>query len=199
MLKAAITGNIGSGKTTVCKIFESLGIPVFYADTEARKLYSRADVAMQVRKIFGNGLFDEKGNLLRQKLAGIVFRDPAALQKLNGILHPRLMEVYMQWLRGHAPYPYTLHEAAVIFENHLENRFDFIINVSCPERLRLARVRQRDHFPEWEIKNRMARQWPEKEKNERSDAVILNDGKHLVIPQVLKIHALLVEKQKQWK
>ncbi len=199
MLKAAITGNIGSGKTTVCKVFESLGIPVFNADAEAKKLYGRPDVASRVRNVFGKEVFDADGKLIRQKLAGIVFHDPDALQKLNGIIHPRLMDVYREWLREHAFAPYTLHEAAVIFENHLEKHFDFIINVSCPEAVRLLRIQQRDHLPQSEIKKRMARQWPEEEKNRRSHAVIVNDGKQFIIPQVLNIHALLVEKQKQLK
>ncbi|UBM61300.1 dephospho-CoA kinase [Candidatus Sulfidibacterium hydrothermale] len=194
MLKVAITGNIGSGKSTVCKIFESLDIPVFYADTEAKKLYDLPEVKSRVQQTFGAGLFDENGRLIKPKLAGMVFENPEALAKLNAIIHPELMEVYKKWLSGNRHKPYTLHEAAVIFENGLENEFDFIINVSCPEAIRLERIKNRDKLPEKEIRKRMSRQWPDEEKNKRSQAVIINDGKHFLIPQVLDIHKQILEK-----
>lgn len=194
MLKVAITGNIGSGKSTVCKIFESLDIPVFYADTEAKKLYDLPEVKSRVQQTFGAGLFDENGRLIKSKLAGMVFESPEALAKLNAIIHPELMGVYKKWLSGNRHKPYTLHEAAVIFENGLENEFDFIINVSCPEAIRLERIKNRDKLPEKEIRKRMNRQWPDEEKNKRSQAVIINDGKHFLIPQVLDIHKQILEK-----
>ncbi len=194
MLKVAITGNIGSGKTTVCKIYESLGIPVFYADSEAKKLYRDAGIRTRVKEVFGEAIFDEKGELRRQKLANIVFHNPEALQQLNAIIHPAVMDRYDRWIQDNADKPYTLHEAAVIFENHLEKQFDFIITVSCPEDLRTARIRKRDGLSEKEIKNRMKRQWPDNRKAALSNAVIVNDGKHFLIPQVLKIHKILIQK-----
>ncbi len=196
MLKTAITGNMGSGKTTVCKIFESLGVPVFYADSEAKKLYRDQEVIRQVKKNFGNEVFDANDRLLRQALAKVVFNNPEALKVLNGIIHPRLMKRYRQWLHENAAQAYTLHEAAVIFENHLENEFDFIVNVSAPEALRLQRIRQRDHLPDREIIARMNRQWPDDKKNSLSQAVIVNDEKRFLIPQVLKIHNTLIKKAK---
>ena len=196
MLKTAITGNIGSGKSTVCKIFESLGVPVFYADTEAKKLYRDPSVLSMVKKIFGSDVFDESQQLIRQKLASIVFRDPEALKTLNAIIHPKLMEKYQRWLNENARHHYTLHEAAVIFENGLEKQFDVIINVSCPEEIRLERIKKRDMLPEEEIRNRMKRQWPEEKKNKLSDMVIINDGKRFLIPQVMEIHKKLTEKRK---
>jgi dephospho-CoA kinase len=195
MLKVGVTGNIGSGKSTVCKIFESLKIPVFNADRQAKALYARPEIAGRVKSIFGADVFDENGVLNKQKLARLVFGDSVALQQLNGIIHPALMEVYREWLHRHAAFPYTVHEAAVIFENGLEKQFDFIINVSCPEDIRMRRIRERDGLSAEEIRKRMSRQWPEEEKNSRSDAVIVNDGKHLVIPQVMKIHFLFMQKQ----
>ncbi len=194
MLKVAITGNIGSGKTTVCKIYESLGIPVFYADSKAKKLYRDASIQARVKESFGEDIFDEKGELRRQKLADIVFHNPEALQQLNAIIHPAVMNLYQRWIQDQTDKPYTLHEAAVIFENHLEKQFDFIITVSCPEDLRIARIRERDGLSEKEIKNRMNHQWPENRKTALSDAVIVNDGRHFVIPQVLEIHKILTQK-----
>jgi len=188
MLKTAITGNIGSGKTTVCRIFESLGVPVFYADTEARKLYYDEEVINAVENAFGREVFDDNRQLLRQKLADIVFHDPAALKTLNGIIHPRLILRYTNWLQQRETYPYTLHEAAIIFENGLEKSFDRIINVSCPENIRLERIKKRDSLSDNEIKSRMQWQWPDEKKNKLSDFVIVNDGSRFLIPQIIKIH-----------
>ena len=191
MLKTAITGNIGSGKTTVCRIFESLGVPVFYADTEARKLYYDEEVINAVENAFGREVFDDNRQLLRQKLADIVFHDPAALKTLNGIIHPRLILRYTNWLQQREEYPYTLHEAAIIFENGLEKSFDRIINVSCPENIRLERIKKRDNLSDKEIKSRMQWQWPDEKKNKLSDFVIVNDGSRFLIPQIIKIHKKL--------
>ncbi len=155
MLKAAITGNIGSGKTTVCKIFKSLGVPVFYADSEAKRLYGDADIISAVENAFGPDVFDENRQLIRQKLAEIVFRNAPSLKMLNGILYPKLLQRYRRWLDENARYPYTLHEAAVIYENSLEKQFDAIINVSAPEIIRFNRIKNRDGFSDKEIKNRM--------------------------------------------
>ena len=193
MLKTAITGNIGSGKTTVCKIFESLEVPVFYADTEAKNLYNDASVVSAVEKAFGRDIFDENRQLIRQKLADIVFSDATALKTLNSIIHPVLMEKYRNWLTENAQHPYTLHEAAVIFENSLAEKFDKIINVSAPESIRTERIKGRDALSGKEIKSRMVRQWPDEKKNRLSDFVIINDGSRFLIPQVMEIHRILTE------
>jgi len=194
MLKAAITGNIGSGKTTVCSIFKSLGVPVFYADTEAKRLYRDADVISAVSNAFGSHLFDENQRLISGKLAEIVFHDASSLRMLNDIIHPRLMERYRIWLDKNVRFPYTLHEAAVIFENGLEKQFDTIINVFASENIRLTRIRNRDALSDAEIKSRMKRQWPDEKKNELADFVIVNDGKRFLIPQVIEIHKKLMQK-----
>lgn len=195
MIKVAITGNIGSGKSTACKVFETLGIPVFYADSEAKKLYQNRQVQEKVKEAFGNDIFDSSNQLIRSKLAEIVFHDEAALQTINTIIHPRLMEQYTKWLEDHSTQPYTLHEAAVIYENGLNRYFDKIINVSAPKALRVLRIEKRDGLSKEAIYERMSKQWPDRRKNALSDFIIYSDNQQFMIPQVLKIHRALIQQK----
>jgi len=194
MIKVAITGNIGSGKSTACTVFKTLGIPVFYADWEARQLYHDKMIQQQVKKAFGEGIFDHNNQLNRVKLAKLVFDNAHALQTINHIIHPNLMKRYFEWLEDHKESIYTLHEAAVIFENGLQQYFDKIINVSAPLELRIHRIMKRDGLSEQAIQNRIQMQWPDKKKNELSDFVIYSDNKRFMIPQVMAIHKKLVQK-----
>ncbi|MBE0649591.1 MAG: dephospho-CoA kinase [Bacteroidales bacterium] len=197
MFKVGLTGNIGSGKTLVCQIFETLGIPVFYADRVARNLYSEPEVRGQVIETFGAGVYSSEGQLIPQNLARIVFNDKTALQEINRIIHPGVMRKYLQWLEENADYDYILHEAAILFESNLQHEFDYIIMVTAPEKVRLQRVMERDALPESSVMARMKNQWPEKEKVQKSDFVIINDGIKFLIPQVLEIHNQLIEKKSE--
>lgn len=188
MLKVGLTGNIGSGKTLVCQIFESLGVPVFYADRVASELYDEPEIREQVKQTFGDEIYDSDGKLIRQKLAGLVFHDEKALRNINGIIHPGVVKRYMQWLEDHVNEDYTIHEAAILFESNLEHEFDRIIMVSAPEEIRLQRVMERDAADEKDVEARMKNQWPEDQKAKKADFVIINDGKQFLIPQILKIH-----------
>lgn len=194
MIKVAITGNIGSGKTIVSKIFEVLGIPVFHADVEARLLYFQEEVKWQVRQHFGESAFTGTNEVDTKKLAEIIFNDKNKLELINNIIHPLVFEKYQQWLSQYSELPYTLHESAIVFENKLEVRYDFIIAVSAPQEVRLERIIERDKVSEEAIKARMANQMNEEEKNRRANFVIINDGKQLLIPQVLKIDRILKKK-----
>ncbi|MBN2614971.1 MAG: dephospho-CoA kinase [Bacteroidales bacterium] len=196
MLKVGITGNIGSGKTWACRIFQSLGISVFYADKEAVALYLDPNIRQQVVDAFGDDIY-VSGVLNRKKLASVVFSDPKALALINAIIHPAVMKKYQQWITLHEDQEYTLHEAAIIFEHHLERELDLVINVSAPESIRLRRVMKRDGISEEEVLNRMKNQWSDERKNEMADFVIVNDGAEDVIDQIQTIHQQIIEKNKQ--
>ncbi len=194
MIKVAITGNIASGKSTACKVFETLGVPVFYADWEARQLYQNKLIQQQVKRAFGENIFDHNNQLNRVKLASIVFNDAQALQTINDIIHPNLMKRYFEWLKDHEKSIYTLHEAAVIFENGLQKYFDKVINVSAPLELRILRIMKRDGLSLQAIRNRIQMQWSDEKKNKMSDFIIYSDNKQFMIPQVMNIHQKLIQK-----
>ena len=195
MLKVGITGGIGSGKTTVCRIFEMLGIPVFYADTVSRNLVQQnPDVIAAIKASFGNGIYQDA--LLNTKaLAKIVFNDPDKLRKLNSIVHPSVFRMFNEWIAKHAGYAYVLKEAALIFETNAHLTLDAVIVVTAPESMRIKRVMQRDGATEADVQQRMKQQMPEAEKRKQATFVIHNDESELLIPQILAIHKELLLQQ----
>ncbi len=194
MKRVAITGNIGSGKSTVSRIFNVMGVPVFYADVEARQLYYREDLKQKLSLIFGDVIFDNSNEIDKKQLANIIFNDATKLQIINNIIHPLVFEKYEQWLESHKNELYTLHESAILFENKLEQHYDFIITVTAPAELRIARIIQRDNIDREKVETRMIHQMSEAEKNKRADYIIVNDGSKLLIPQVLQIDKKLKER-----
>jgi len=189
MLKIAITGNIGSGKTTVAHFFKMLGVPVFSADMTGHKALLRPEVMTALRSVFGNAVFDETGTPNRKKIGEIVFSDSDKLQQLNQIVHPVVKEETMQWFEQQAPQtPYVLCEAAVLFEAGFELFFDKIITVSAPEALRIKRIEARDGIPKQAILQRMKAQMDENIKISKSDYCIINDDVQSVVSRVLDIH-----------
>lgn len=188
MIKIALTGNIGSGKSTAVQIFSILGVPVFLADYEAKQLYAIETVKELVLKHFGEAVFNQQDEVDFKKLAQVVFNDSKSLQTINDIIHPLIFQKYQKWLETHHDALYTIHEAAIIFENNLEKNYDLIINVSAPEKIRMQRVMQRDGVTEEQFYSRARNQITDKEKNSKSDFVIINDGNQFLIPQVIDIH-----------
>lgn len=185
-----ITGGIGSGKTTICKVFETLNIPIFYADSIGKKLLnSDSEVITQVKEAFGEEMYSEEG-LDRKKMAAHVFGDKKALQKLNSIVHPAVGKAFDKW-SSEQNSKYLLKEAAILFESGSHKSLDAVIYVYAPEVIRIKRVMNRDGVTEKEVKSRMANQWDDEKKRKLSDFVIFNDGSQAVIPQVLALHQKL--------
>jgi dephospho-CoA kinase len=192
MLKIGITGGIGSGKSTVCKLFDLLGIPIYYTDDEAKKiLYFDSAVNKRVVETFGVGVLDANQLIDKVKLAKEVFADATKLAQLNAIIHPAVAQHFEQWLMQHADAPYILKEAAILFESGAYKAVDKIISIVAPEHLKISRATQRDRSTVELVKQRMSHQLGDEERVQRSDFVIHNDGNQLLIPQVLIIHEKL--------
>lgn len=193
MLKVGITGGIGSGKTTVCEIFELLGIPVFYADAVAKEvMHTDAELKDGIIGAFGLQSFSADGILNRKYIADIVFYDLKALEKLNGLVHPAVFRAFDNWLVKHENAPYVLKEAALLFESESYKMLTHSILVKAPDKLKVSRVMQRDRITEAEVRLRMSRQFPDAEKEKLADFSIINDERQLLIPQVLKLHELFI-------
>ncbi len=186
MRRIGLTGNIGSGKTTICRLFEMLGIPVFYADIHARKLLLHVDVVEQIVGLFGPEILDGKNQIDRKKLAAIVFNDDNALKRLNAIIHPLVRKEYTAW-EACQNSPYAIQEIAILYESGMSDLFEKVILVTAPAETRIERVCKRDHATRNEVLARMNNQMPEDVLMGKADYKILNDGNTLVIPQVIEI------------
>lgn len=197
-LKIGLTGGIGSGKSTVARMFQALGVTVYYADKVAKELYDTDPVIRSgVIEIFGeyayiDGLFNKPWVALQ------VFKDDIKLEKLNHLVHPATIRHAMTWFNQQTG-DYAIKEAALIFESGAQDELDLIIGVSAPESLRIKRVMERDGSTEAEVRARIQRQMDEQEKMRLCDIIIINDDHHLLIPQVLaadkKIKAIRAQRK----
>ena len=173
MIQLANTGNMGSGKTTICEILISQGIPVYFSDNRAKELMNQDKFLVKhIQKLFGKESY-RSGLLNRKWISEIVFKDSKALNELNNLVHPAVHQDYLKWVNQQSK-DIVAYESAIVFEHGSEGKFDEVILVSCPERLRLDRVRERDGFTEEEIQLRTRFQWPDEKKRKVSDYIIEN-------------------------
>ncbi len=192
MKKIGITGGIGAGKTTVCRIFETLGIPVYYADDRAKWLMSNdAILRANIIEIFGSEAYLPDGSLHRAYISAIVFNNPEQLSLLNSLVHPAVLADGEAWHRAQQNAPYSLKEAALLIESGSHTVLDALIVVTAPESVRIARVMQRDNITASAVQSRLANQLPESEKVKLADFIIQNDGETLLLPQVMEVHRAL--------
>ena len=192
MLKIGLTGGIGSGKTTVAKVFENLGVPVFYSDIEAKKcMQSDAVLIKQLKATFGNDIYVDL-KLQNNRLASIIFNDDSALHTINRLVHPVVQRVFQVWCAKQNA-SYVLKEAAILFESGSFRDLDQIICVSANDELRKQRVMQRDDVTESQVLKRMSKQWKQSQKIALAHFHIINDEKQLLIPQILEVHSLLLK------
>ena len=191
MLKIGITGGIGSGKSTIARVFEVLGIPVYYADTAARRLMDESpSIRREIQHHFGAESYTP-GGLNRKYIADVVFNNPQKLELLNSITHPATIRDAEEWMTRQQS-PYVLKEAALLFESGSAGTLDLIIGVSAPRAVRIRRVQERDGISAQEVTARMDRQMDESIKMKLCDFVIYNDDQQMVIPQVLRLHQQLM-------
>jgi dephospho-CoA kinase len=195
MFKLGLTGGIGSGKTLVCQIYEKLGVSVYYADRAARELMNTdADLIAGIRAMFGEKAYGKDG-LNRQYLAGLVFGDHEKLAGLNSLVHPAVQKDFIRWTKLQSGSPYVLEEAAILFESGASAGMDLTVLVYAPEELRISRVMKRDGVERQDVLRRMEHQLSEEEKLERADHVLINDGTRMLLPQVIELHNMVLNRE----
>jgi dephospho-CoA kinase len=194
MLKIGLTGGIGSGKTTVAKVLEVLGVPVYYADEAAKELmHSNELLKQQLILRFGKETYFEDGQLNRKHLSSIVFNNKEKLELLNSLVHPATIADAKEWFSKQQS-PYVVKEAALLFESGTAEGLDYIIGVTAPAALRIKRVMDRDGVTADEVKRRMANQVDETLKMKLCDFVLHNNEQEVLLPQVLALHNELIKR-----
>jgi dephospho-CoA kinase len=191
MIKVAVTGGIGSGKSVVCEIFKNIGVPVFNADLSAKELMDTDNhIKEKLILYFGPDIFNNEKKLCRGKFAEIIFNNKPALLKVNEIIHPAVFQEFIKWAKNQTT-TYVIEESAIVFESGLAPFFDKIISVSAPLELRIERVMKRDHTIREKVMERIKNQENEKMKNKKSDFIIINDDKEMILPQIINIDSKL--------
>lgn len=182
-----LTGGIGSGKSTIAKMFIDLGIPVYFSDLEAKKLMQKSKIIKRkLMQKFGKEVY--KNNTLNKPfLANIIFNDKEALQYVSSVVHPKVNQHFKKWIKKQNTV-YVIQENAILFENGTADFFDYIIVVTAPKKTRIERVMKRDKVLENQVLERMHNQWKESEKIKKSDFIIENIDLKKAQKKVLKIH-----------
>lgn len=189
MIKLGLTGGIGSGKTTVAEIFESLGVPVYYSDFWAKKLTnSNTEIISKLKKEFGYKIYSKDKTLNKVLLSKIIFSDKSKLEIVNKIIHPVVKNHFDNWadIQEKTKHKYIIKEAAILFESGAYKQVNKVIIVSTELDLRIARLQKRDGSSKDDISKKIASQMPEEEKIKLSDYIIYNNENDMLLPQVLK-------------
>jgi dephospho-CoA kinase len=185
--RLGVTGGIGSGKTTVCRIFRVLGVPVFMADEVARNLMNTdSDITRGIKSIAEKDLYTG-GELDRRELARLIFNQPDLLRRVNAIVHPAVLRNFEQWTSA-LDVPYVIMEAAVLFESNADKTVDRVVSVSAPVEERISRVMGRSGMSRIEVLDRINNQLEDEEREEQSYYIINNADNEMIIPEILKIH-----------
>ncbi len=193
MIRVGITGGIGSGKSMVCQVLEKLGIPVYYADPAARELMERDPVIRHdLMAWLGEDIYSGV-SLDRSKLAGLIFSNPEMLETVNRIVHPRVAVDFENWCASFGNKPYVVQESAILFESGAYRFVDRVILVTAPEQVRIDRVMDRAGMTSDRIKAVMKNQLTDEEKAKRSQYILSNDNKSLILPGILEIHSELMQ------
>jgi dephospho-CoA kinase len=191
MKKVAVTGGIGTGKTTVSKLFEKIGIPVFNSDEIAKKLmHNDKQLQAEIIKVFGDESYINN-ELNRAYLSDVVFNDEALLDKINSIVHPYVAKEFNQWLLNQKS-DYILYESAIIFENNSEDIFDKIICVIAPEEDVISRVMKRNNFSRNKVISIINNQLPDQIKRKKSDYIVENINKSDLTEKIMEIHNMII-------
>ena len=185
-----LTGGIGSGKTTVANHFREVGIPVYIADDEARKITQSEEIIVEIKKTFDDSIFDD-AILNREKLSQIVFNNPAKLKLLNAIIHPAVNKHFQDWIVNHKKNPYVIYEAAILFESGSYKNCDLIITITAPIEERIKRVIERDTTSRAKVLDRIKAQWSDDQRIAKSDYVINNLNHKATKAEIDKILKIL--------
>lgn len=186
-----ITGNMGSGKSIVSRLFESMGIPVYIADIESKKLTESSSVIKEkLIEKFGKNLYQEN-NLDKKQLADLIFNNKQNLEYVNSVIHPEVHKDFNEWTSRHRAYDLLAIESAILFESGFKRSVDFSVNISSPLEIRIQRVMKRDRITREAVILRLNNQLSDEEKNKLADFVIINDDKKAVIPQTENLLNLL--------
>jgi len=189
-----LTGGIGSGKTKVAAVFETLGIPVYESDSKAKYLMNtNEEIRKKIIDLFGPESYNVDDELNRPWITSRVFSDHEQLEKLNAIVHPAVYKDLLEWTMEphHNSAPYLIQESAILFEENLTRRLNAIILVVAPEELRIERVIARDNVTREDVLQRIKLQWPDEKKISSSDYVIYNDGERSLITQIRDIDTMI--------
>ncbi len=198
MLKVGITGGIGSGKTTVCRIFSQLGIPIFNADQAVKDLYANhSGLKIQLQSAFGSEVYTPNNQINIPFLKGLLL-SPEKTEKLNKIVHPLVFQAFYDWADQQNA-PYVVKEAAILFESGANKTVDSTIGVIAPEEIRIQRVKQRDNRSLEEIQSIISKQLSNDELREKCDYIIENDGSQSLIIQVRELHAQLLHESAHFR